>query len=126
MIEEEYTEGLNAFLRREAGSNEVLKFGKAMLYYAEYIIPGVWAYREFKKPKEERSKLGVIGSAIYCASFVIKIGAGVAAVVLAHNGNSEKRDERYQDKKTNKTEIQEIKKENRLEKVLYLKRFNSY
>lgn len=57
------------------------KIGK----YSFYIVPCYGAYKEWKKPKKERSILGTIGFSIYAIPFVVKIvtlplylGTGVA------------------------------------------------
>ena len=71
--EEGYNKGLDAALSGKINIDDMLEVVKGALYYAAYILPGVGIYRQFKKPRGERSILGTIGFSIYAIPFVVKV-----------------------------------------------------
>jgi len=39
----------------------------------KYLLPGYGVYKQFKKPKEERKILEIIGFSIYAIPFILKV-----------------------------------------------------
>jgi hypothetical protein len=110
VMEIEYQEGLNSLLNRKISLEYVEEVGKEIFYYVAYLIPGVGIYREFKKPKEKRSKLGTIFSVAIAAGFIIKAGLLYGGKVVATGDwhpfrfNQEKKIEKLINKEESKLE----------------------
>jgi len=89
------------------------------LKYGLYILPLYGTIKEFRKPKEERNKMGIVGWSIYSIPFVIKVGLGIG-FIFSQFGNKNINESNYQNKERDSLEInQKINKENKLEKTIY-------
>lgn len=73
VLEEEYSQGLYAFLNGNVEKKDLAEITRAILYYTEYVVPGVWFYRELKRPKEERTTGRILLSSAIAAGFVAKL-----------------------------------------------------
>lgn len=111
--EERYNEGLDALLSGRINSDDVLELGCQVLYYASYILPGVGIYRQLKKPKEERSKIGTVFSGAVVAGLIIKIGFLYGGKVVTTG--------EWNPFKIRKEQVEEVSKikENKLENIMY-------
>lgn len=94
------------------------KIGK----YSLYLIPCYGLYDQFvKKSKEERSPLGIAGSGIYTAIFIVKLAllpAYIGKGVTTKNWSPFNFNSKHKIEKT-------VEKKSKLEKTLYLKEFNN-
>ncbi len=121
VFEEDYSEGLNAFLKGEVDKKDLKEISNSIFYHLAYLGPGVGLYREFKKPRNERSIGETIAFGLYTVPLVIKLAllpAYVGKGVATGNWNPFNFDKKY------KTEqIEDLsKKENKSEKLNYLER----
>jgi hypothetical protein len=74
VLEEGYNQGLDAFLSGNVNRKDLADISKAILHYTAYILPFYGLVDQRKKPKEERSKAGMIFSEAAIAGLVIKLG----------------------------------------------------
>lgn len=79
--------------------------------YSLYVLPGYGAYKEWKKPKDKRSILGVIGFSLYALPLALKIatlpiyvGAGIKTGEWKIRNHFKNIVENIQEKRENKLE----------------------
>ena len=109
--EEVYNEGLDAALSGKINIDDMLEVVQGALYYGAYVLPGVGIYRQFKKPRGERSILGTIGFSIYAIPFLVKVAylplyIGIGAVTKEWNPSNHVKNiiKNIKEKKQNKLE----------------------